>query len=412
MGMIIDLLRSSKREVFAIGKYLKERSTPKPEGPVRVGFLVDYLPAWSKVRRIYQVLEQDSNFQPILLCVPSNALENPEHNDTYEYLTQQGYADAVNTCIAPGKWLDLSELGLSYLFYLRPYNHLLPEEYHCHRVCCFTKVCLVLYGTSMTKQVADATMKRDFFRYVYCYFAESPYVMEKNRRDGWLLHLLGLQKSCFLGMPGVEELRCAKELPAPAWDFAGEGFRVMWTPRWTTDKKLGGSNFFTFHDTLLTLARQEKDTALLIRPHPMMLSNFVSTGEMTQQEVDAFRAECGQLPNVSLDESREYNSTFWHTDVLVTDISGMMIEYYVTGKPMIFCAGNMELTPLEHTARLISGCYVVRTEQELLRCLRDLRAGIDPLADKRRELMKDLLGGVDAEPCRAIANELAKDQKL
>lgn len=409
---VVDGLRSAKREVFAVGKYLRQRSMPRPDGPVRVGFLVDFLPAWSKVRRIYTLLEQDERFEPVLLCVPSNALENPETNDTYEYLKQQGYENAVNTCLGPGQWLALESMELSYVFYLRPYNHLLPEQYHCHRLCAFTKVCLVVYGMSMTKQIAASTMNRDFYRYVYCFVGESPYVMKKNKRDGWLLHLLGLQKSLFLGMPGVEELRAAEGQAAPAWDFAAEGnLRVLWNPRWTTDKSLGGSNFFTFRDTLLSMA-EEKPVSLLIRPHPLMLQNFLKTGEMSREEVDNFRARCQQLPNVALDESKEYNATLWNADVLVTDKSGMMAEFFVTGKPMIFCASNMELTPTEHMQQLLEGCYVVRTPQELTQCLDALRDGNDPLAQKRHALQKTLLGGVDAEPCRLILEELAKECKL
>lgn len=408
---LVDGLRSAKREVFAIGKYLRQRSMPRPDGPVRVGFLVDFLPAWSKVRRIYRLLEADDRFEPVLLCVPSNALESPEINDTYEYLKQQGYETAVNTCVAPGQWLELEPLGLSYVFYLRPYNHLLPEQYHCHRLCAFTKVCLVVYGMSMTKQIAASTMNRDFYRYVYCFVGESPYVMKKNKRDGWLLHLLGLQKSLFLGMPGVEELRDAEGQPAPAWDFAGDGFRVLWNPRWTTDKSLGGSNFFTFRRTLLSMA-EEKPVALLIRPHPLMLQNFVSTGQMSEEEVAQFRGECERLPNVSLDESREYNATLWGADVLVTDKSGLMAEFFVTGKPIIFCAGNMELTPTEHMEQLLKVCYVVRTPEELTERLDALRTGADPLSEKRHALQKTLLGGMDAEPCRHILEELAKECKL
>ena len=45
-----------------------------------------------------------------------------------------------------------------------------------------------------------------------------------------------------------------------------------------------------------------------------------------------------------IDNQRGYVDTFWGADVLITDISSMMMEFFVTGKPIIFCGTNMALT--------------------------------------------------------------------
>ena len=75
-------------------------------------------------------------------------------------------------------------------------------------------------------------------------------------------------------------------------------------------------------------------------------------------------------------------------------------------------SSRLSFAGAEHMQQLLEGCYVVRTPEELTQCLDALRDGNDPLAQKRQALQKTLLGGVDAEPCRLILEELAKECKL
>ena len=49
---LIRSARSTKRELCAVGTYLRQKRMAKSEGPIRVGFLCEYIPAWSKVRSI------------------------------------------------------------------------------------------------------------------------------------------------------------------------------------------------------------------------------------------------------------------------------------------------------------------------------------------------------------------------
>ncbi len=412
---ITHAARSAKRELNAIGTYRQQRSMKKPDGPIRVGFLCDYTSAWSKVKPIYDMMEKDERFAPVILCVPSNLqygkVADPAnlHNDVFDFFIENGYPNALNTLIGPDQWLDLEKLELSYIFYLRPYNYLLPPPYENHRVCRYTKVCMVIYGMSMTKEVGDAVMERDFFRHVYCYFAETSFAMEKNRADGWLLHQLGLQKSVFKGLPGMEEIAASQHKKSDAWDFYPSDFRVMWTPRWTTNPELGGSNFFEYGEYLMDFARENPQTAMLFRPHPMMLQNFISTGELTREQAERFRERCDETPNLSLDERPEYMATMWQSSVLVTDISGVMAEYFVMGKPMIYCASNMHLTPAGHTEKMLEGCYVVHNWRQLKDTLLGLQQGIDPLAEKRKELAREIYGSLDSRPSAAVLEELVED---
>lgn len=417
---LISLIKKPLRPIYrhhkdakAIRNFKAERKIKRNSEKIRVGFLAQYLPAWNKFKPIYDKLSQDSRFEVFLICVPieihDGKLDDPNltENSTYNYFLQEGY-QAVNALIGKNKWLDLKSLALDYIFYPRPYNTMMPQDYHTQRVSRYTKISCVLYGMAMTEEIFSVAFSRDFFRNVYCYFAESETAMREHMRSFSFAHRKNYQKTVYYGMPVLEHILNNKSENSTIWNFADGKFKILWTPRWTTDKKLGGSNFFHYKDYLIDRARKNNNSAYIFRPHPLMLSNFISTGELSPQQAEEFCEICKREPNIELDESEDYVSTMWGSDVLVTDISGVLPEYFVTGKPVIYCATNMVLTPAAHTKKIFEGCYIVDNEKELEEYLSMLESGNDPLKEKRKEIIAALWGTEITRCTDRFVEELAK----
>lgn len=395
---------------------LRQERKIRRHGPIRVGFFCQYIPAWPKMEPVYEQMKADPRFEPYLLCVPSGIengmLKEPEtaKNDTYEYFRDRGYTEAVNLLTGPDTWLDLQALELSYVFYPRPYNALMPRCYQTNLVARFCRVCMIMYGMATTEQITRITLNKNFMRYVYFYFAETAFSQRINIRNNALGHRLGLQKTLCVGYPVLEQLEKMQGVESPSWDFSRNPFRVIWTPRWTTDKKEGGSNFFTYSEAFLEYARTHPQMDFLFRPHPLMFDNFIKTGEMTCQEVEAFKEKCQALQNVKLDDQAQYEATLWGSDVLVSDISGLMPEYFTTGKPLVFCATNMELQLAQFSREMIDkGCYTVHSRQELFACLDALQRGEDPLESARKALIPELFGAVSNGASARIVEAIAAD---
>ncbi len=379
-------------------KLLLQRMKKRKSGPARVGFIGQYIPAWNKVEGLYRAMVADDRFEPVVICVPLDisdyALENPDslENDVYDYYKNNGY-NAVNALIGKNEWLDLKSLDLDYVFYQRPYNYHLPIQYASFEVSKYAKICVVLYAMSMVEEDIETCLKRDFFRNVYCYFAESEYLAGANRKNFRLSHMLGIQKSLYLGNPAWSHVLSEKDTETDAWDQIGGNFKVMWTPRWTTDLTLGGTNFFQYKDYFLDFARQNENASVMMRPHPLAFENFIKAGDMTRDEADSYKETCKNLPNVEIDTRKDYLTTMWKSDVLVGDISGILPEYFIMDKPLVFCASNMILKPTEFTKRMFEGCYIVNNKSELDECLNSLMRGVDPLKEKRAEIIDELFTG-------------------
>lgn len=408
-------IKTGIQDLKAMPDFLAERKQNR-QAPIRVGFFCQYIPAWTKVASIYAQMRSDPRFEPYLLCLPSGIkdgqLIDPEdlENDTYQYCVSHGYSEAINTLTGKNQWVDLKKMGLSYIFYPRPYNSLVPTCYHTKKVRRFSRICILMYGIATTEDITRITLNKDFMGNAYFYFAEAPFAQKINKKNNWLLHFFKLQKSVCIGIPVLEQLALAKNNISPSWAFSKNSFRVMWTPRWTTDKAEGGSNFFTYWKSLPDYAEANQDVDFLFRPHPLAFSHFIETGEMTPQEEAEFKARCASAPNVELDKESQYEATLWNSSVLVSDISGIMPEYFITGKPLIFCASNMELKLADFAEKMIhQGCYVVNNEQELFACLDQLRKGNDPLQEKRKLLIDKLFGSSSTNATQNIIEALAAD---
>ena len=91
-----------------------------------------------------------------------------------------------------------------------------------------------------------------------------------------------------------------------------------------------------------------------------------------------------------IDTSSEYLSLITSSDCLISDHSSLILEYFLTGKPIIFCPGkanNLEESPFK---LLMNGFYIAESWDKIENILVDLRNGNDYLYKKRQELLKEV----------------------
>lgn len=383
--------------------------------PIRVCFLQQDPNCWNKSKALYELMVTDPRFEVNLLCVPDPFDANT--GMTYDYFATKQY-DCIDARVGngpwstmedEGEWFDLRSLKPDYVFYQQPYDHYLPSAYRSRAVSEYAKICLTLYGLALTKELLSC-LEVGFLRRVYCLYAVSEAEREYNENRFQWSHRMGIRKSKYLGTLVFSEFLRAKEQASPSWAFSRNNFRVIWTPRWTTDEKLGGSNFFRYKDFLLDYAEGHADVDILFRPHPMAFDNFVRAGQMTQQEVDAYVSRIQNNSNTSLDVEKNYDASFWRSNVLVTDISAIIVEYFVTGNPIIFCETEKRgCTYLEFFEKILSVCYVAENQQQVEAYLDQLKQGDDPLREQRQEMIHRLFGENLSRTASAIIEDLVKD---
>lgn len=383
--------------------------------PIRVCFLQQDPNCWNKSKALYNLMLADARFDVSLLCVPDPF--DPDTASTYRFFADNGY-DAIDarvgdgpwsTMDSRGDWFDLQSLQPDYVFYQQPYDAYLPSAYRSNMVSKYAKICLTPYGFALTQELMEC-MEYDFFRNVYCVYSVAQAEMQYNAGRFAPSHKMGIRHSKYLGTLVLSDLFSHKDEASPSWEFSKNTFRAIWTPRWSTDPKIGGSNFFRYRELLPDYAKENPTVDILFRPHPMAFSNFIRNGQMTQQEVDTYVGQIEAGANTALDREKGYNATFWQSSVLVTDVSAIIIEYFVTGKPIIFCeAQTRTCSYLAFFEKILSVCYVAKDEQDIRRYLNQLQAGQDPLQDARTAMIRELFGDNLTGTAKAIAEDLIAD---
>ena len=406
-----------KKENRKALKRLRKLKTKPPiiDRKIRVLFIVIDSNTWNKLKPLYFEMLGNNKFDVKMICCPEPFKE--DSSLTYTYFKDNGY-ECIDARIGKGpwsaidnkgKWFDIKNLNPDYIFYSEPYNGYLPKKYRTKYTSRYSKVCNVTYAMITTEEFLKIR-PNDFYRDAYCCYANNEDEMKYNIKQFKAQHDEGIQHTKYLGFVAFADTFKEKESKSDSWDFSKSDIRAIWTPRWSTDKLLGGSNFFNYKDVLINYAKQNKDIDILFRPHPMALDNFVRTGEMTKEEVEQFRETCEKTPNLSLDKSKSYTATFWNSSFLITDISSIIVEYFVTGKPIIFCESTMmRQKSLPFFEKLISSCYVVKNKDELATKIDQLKKGQDHKKKDRERLSVELFGGDVSSAPNKIVKDIIKD---
>lgn len=381
--------------LFYISKNTKRVKKKIANGEVlNVVFIIQYIPGWNKLEPIYMNMLDDDRINPIIVCVPLNIqnhkLMDENGNDTYRYFVEHGY-ETINALLDNGSWFDLQELQPDYVFHSRPYNYFMPKCYTSGKIVKYALICNVMYGMCLALNDQKVCINKDYFKDAFTYFSSDLSESALYRNIFKLGSILHIQKCYPYGATGLEEIAKSRKGKLES------RFRktVIWTPRWSTDSNVGGSNFFNYRETITELAEENKDILFSFRPHPLMFSNFIKTGEMTEDEVKEFKCYCDNTDNTILDESKSYSETFWNSDFLITDFSGIVPEYFITGKPIIFCHSKVHFRFTKTAKKIIDSCYEAKNSTEVSHYFYQLINANDYKLKNREDCMNELFSNVE-----------------
>ena len=178
---------------------------------------------------------------------------------------------------------------------------------------------------------------------------------------------------------------------------------ITWTPRWSTDSVIGGSNFVNFAESFLQLIKND-NYKYIFRPHPLMFDELISKGVITQQYKDRFLDELKQH-NVLFDVSSPIDLIFKKTAVLITDFSSIIPQFFLTGRPIIYCEGGI---PLEETLKEMVDLNYYASNWD------DVTNHLDSILKEKDDKKKERLAYIESnyknmsDPVVAIVDDLIK----
>ena len=356
-GLVQKTLGRLKSAIFEKGKTIyrinipsfrksrkKIEARPK-EKQIRIGFMIQCPQNWAVLQSVYQKALEDDRTEPVVLLIPEMefvhyvTVKNIIWEKTYEFGEKLFGKQAVKTYNPEsGNWEELEPLKLDYVFIPRPYETYLPKAYRASAIRKYAKVCYIPYAFPILSDW-EVLYNSHFIRNVSLVFCEKERSAEYVRNQFSKTVRSGDQKVFFCGYPKFDLIEDHSGNESELWPRkkTEEITRIIWTPRWTTDPRLGGSSFFKYKDQLIEWAEEDQRIDLVFRPHPLALDHYISAGLMTKQEQDDYLDRYARCKNANVDRTTTYFDTFYSSDCLITDVSSIIMDYLFTDKPIIYC---------------------------------------------------------------------------
>ncbi len=369
-------------------KHIKEVRGKRP-AKARIVFLVNFPEAWNSVKSIYEEAVRRNEVEAFIVAVPravnkkeqSNNIVNLR-NEAYEFFAQIGI-DAIKANSESG-WFDLKELHPDYVIYTRPYNQDYPEIYESDNVCTFAKICYIPYAYSMLGNGLKVLPEGFVLTTHRMYLATESRKEECRRRFPCYIKE-NRERFQYVGFPRFDLYSEDENLPP------NDLYTIAWLPRWTVDDGSSnkGSHFLQYMNDFFEFAQKNPDIRIIFRPHPNMFPNYIEKGIMSREEVDEFHARCDLQDNFIIDTANDYIDTIKKSDLLVADYTSLITEFFMTGKPVIYCD---TAEGLNYEGRVIcDNLYKAASFSEITKRIEMIRNDGDKDLQKRKDVIRQLL---------------------
>lgn len=355
---------------------------------VNVLFIITMPQVWNSLKSLFEYANNDARFSAHILVQPSVR----DGNTDYEIKNSQFYKDLVSEygesvipAYANGEWQNIESLYPDFVFYTRPYTTDYYEKYRPEFTKKYALNCYVPYGTSITKGfIIDGVYNTEFLRHIRYVFSTDCFSYELMSAN----YQKPIQCNCLkilnFGYPRFSLVGKSDKLSHQDED---KSINILWTPRWTSEVEKWNKkgNFLNYKNEFVRFIKNNNSSFhLTIRPHPLMFSNYLDTGVMTQEEIDLFFKICTEA-DISFDKNDDFLPSLQAADVLVSDCSSILAEYFFLNRPIIYCDTNKDLTEMGNI--IYSSSKVCDSWEKIEKTLLDLSIGID---DKAKDREKNL----------------------
>lgn len=407
----VETIRKKKIQWYAFWAYLRHKKVNNSridrDGKVKIVFIVFSPQSWNSLKTVYLAARKNIRVVTHVIVLPYDTIgPEGESISSYTYFAQE-CPEAVEA-YENGILLDLKEIQPDIVFRQSPYDNFYPKEYSYDQLAKYTKVCYVPYNyNSSPLKHLKIEYSDVMLRNVYAIFTDNisnmEYCLKRKEEVKWYKGL----NVYYLGFPRFDLYTDINQNQSHLQKEKENNICYTWMPRWSTDSIYNdATGFFDYCEHLIRYFGIHRELMLIIRPHPMMFSNFIEKGLMSEEAVAKFRRRLVDFQNICLDNHLDYMETFLDTDVLIADLSSLNVEFFITGKPIIYCGNVGEFN--RETRGMVELFYKVSNWDEMKLCLDQLALGFDQNKEKRYDAIQEFLKEIPENIGEAILNECLK----
>lgn len=334
-------------------------SPPSNARRLRVAILYQLPESWANVRSVWDAMRDDPEIEPIVVLLP---FEHRDYQWSRENAARQ--LDALGVPWQAWDGIDPATASFDAVLFTSPYDETRPAAY---RFAALSKHVRFTGYIPYGLEVGGGSVNL-FHQYgqAVTLHASAVFVRSNGARQMYERHCAsGAGHVVVTGHPRMDAMSKLDEFAIDPTLLAQIGQRsaVLWNAHFSFD----ADQWSTFDQLAMPILEEfaaRPDLALLFRPHPLLWKKLVNLGVYDDEGVAALRREL-QAMGVVIDERADHRHAFAASSALMTDAGSFLMEYFVTGKPVLYLA-NPQGLGLNEEGRAVSRHYDVAADADAI----------------------------------------------
>lgn len=304
-----------------------QRST---DDRLKVAILHQLPESWGNVSSLWRALEQDTTIEARVILLP---FLHADYN--WSRQSSQRYLDGLGIPYVAWDELDDQANSFDAVFFTSPYDMTRPLPYQFYSLqqrARFTAY--IPYGLEVGG--GDENLVHQYGQPVSMH-ASAVYVRSAGARAMYSRHCpTGDRHVVVSGHPRMDGLADLENFPTDPELLRQIGSRraVLWNAHFSFDADQWSTFDLLAMDIFEAFAARP-DLALLFRPHPLLWQRLVNLGLLDAAGIAALRQELSAR-GVIIDERPDHRHAFAASSAMMSDTGSFLMEYLVTGKPVLY----------------------------------------------------------------------------
>lgn len=366
------------------------------QGKISVAILHQLSESWGNVRSVWQALQNDASIEVRVILLPFLHADYTWSSEASErYLTEQGVPFV--------QWneLNLDSLCFDVALFTSPYDLTRPLPYQFDKLRDHVRfTAYIPYGL----EVGGGEVNRGYqFGQPVVMHASAVYVRSVGAKAMFARYCAtGDGHVVVSGHPRMDGLM---ELDRFATDpellkQIGSRRAVLWNAHFSFDADQWSTFDFLAMDIFRAFA-ERPDLVLLFRPHPLLWQRLVNLGVLDAAGIAALRQELAEQ-GVIIDERPDHRHAFAASSAMMSDTGSFLMEYLVTGKPVLYLVNPHGLGLNEEGEAVVRHYDRAATAQEVIAFLDGLDKRPDDDVQRRKAAIPEFFAGFDGRAGQRI----------
>ncbi len=364
--IVKDLINYGVDDVFSRFNY-KEKILELSENttnPIRVMFFVFNYKQWT-LSNLYFELRANKHFRILPIVVLPDSLTNKEYNsveETIKYFQEKGYACVEGVEKDTCKAVIIKALKPDIIFYQQP-NYLRAE---------YTPECLSEYALTCYVEPDFAVTKQDDhinsfldnrLNNTWCIYSSNKYSLKQYKNVK------------ITGSPIFEKYsqNISQNIDSLWYKSKTEaGNRIIYSPSLIVNKRINKNDFLEYQKEMLYYISTHLQYDFVIVPHKCLKKQCLDNAIFSEDDYDSYLTNMTAFQHIFPKNINEAIQFYRTSDVLITDNILTAIEYFPSGKPIIYIDKGQERNLNEIGEKIFKTFYVVSSIESMNIVLEDL----------------------------------------